>query len=85
MKKISEKSQKAYQKYIKNREHQFDFEHADVNTYWKMTKNNTNEIEACARKYWEGIKTEEKLANGVSIEIITLQEADPEQYIYYYK
>lgn len=83
MEKISKKSREAYQKYVKNRVQQFDFDHADVNIYREMTKNNTNEIEACAEKYWKGIKTEEKLANGVSIEIIRIEEADPEQYIYY--
>jgi len=83
MKKISSESQIAYKNYLKNRVQQFDFAHADTKTYLEMTKSNTRAIEKCAEKYWDGVSLEVKKAEDVPVEVITIEGADPEKYIYY--
>ena len=80
---ISKESQEAYQSFLKGRVQFFDYEHSDSSTYDQMTKANTEAIEACAKGYWDGVKLEKKDANGVSVEQITLKEADSDKYIYY--
>lgn len=83
MKTISQEAQKAYKQYQETRVKEFDYENADAKTYYEMTKRNTQEIEKCASKYWEGVHLEKRDANGVSIEVITLDGANSDEYIYY--
>lgn len=80
---ISEESQEAYRRFCKNRTLWFDYESAGPEVFEQMTRENTRAIWECAKTCWEGVHAETKAQNSFSVEVITVDGADPDQYIYY--
>lgn len=80
---ISKESQEAYRQFCENRVLKFDYENAGSELFAQMTKANTKAIEECAKTCWEGVHLKAKELDGYSVEVITIDGADPNKYIYY--
>ncbi len=80
---ISKESQEAYRQFCENRTLQFDYEKAGPEVFEQMTKGNIQAIWECAKPCWEGVHAESIELDGFSIEVITIDGAAPNQYIYY--
>lgn len=48
-----------------------------------MTKLNTRGIRICANNYWDRVNLQQGKSEDVPIEIITIEDADPEKFIFY--
>ncbi len=80
---ISKESQEAYRQFCKSRIPEFDYVNAGPELFAQMTKANTKAVAECAKSCWDGVHLKTEEMDGFSVEVITIDGADPDKYIYY--